>query len=120
MLHRSWRRLDLSGCDALPPRRQALWLIVLVVATTLLLASGCSARREEQGEPIPFARFLEAVADGDLVDEQPVTITPETVTAVIRTEGGERTVVATIPPGFDRAEFVDQLSSEGFEVEGRP
>ena len=63
---------------------------------------------------------MAAVVDGDLVNEQPVTFTSTTVSGVIRTDGGERTVVATIPPGFDRAELVDQLSREGFEVEGRP
>ena len=66
----------------------------------------------------PLSRFIEAVADGDVVDE-PIIFTPETVSASIRTDQGERRVVATIPPGYDRTELVDELSRQGFEVEGR-
>ena len=99
--------------------RQASLLSVLVVTASLLFATGCIARHEDEAQPIPFARFLEAVADRDLVEDEPVIITPTTVSGVIRTDEGERTVVATIPPGFDRSELVDELSREGFEIEGR-
>jgi len=118
MLERSRRRIRLPASDTRQPGRHGLSLIVLVVTTSLLLSSGCFARYRQSGEPIPFSRFIEAVADGDLVDE-PIIFTPETVSASIRTDQGERRVVATIPPGYDRAELVDELSRQGFEVEGR-
>jgi cell division protease FtsH len=72
-------------------------------------------------EPVSFSEFRAAVNNGELVKDKdkPVTITTTTVTGVMRTDGGnEQTFVATIPPGYDPTELVDQLSEQGYEVDG--
>ena len=117
MLDGDWPTLRLPACDVQPRRHPAL-LIVLVVTASLLLSSGCYARHEARRTTISFSRFLEAVGDGDLVREQPIRFTPTTVSGVIRADEGEQRFVATIPPGYDRAELVDELARQGFEIEG--
>ena len=51
-------------------------------------------------------------------DEKPIRFTATTVSGVIRTDEGEQSFVATIPPDYDRAELVDELTRQGFEIEG--
>ena len=102
-------------------RRAALGLVlVFVLMATVVLSGGCYARRIANRDQIPFTRFLEAVNDGDLVKTKPVTITSTTVSGAIRNGEREQPFVATIPPGFDRSEFVDELSRQGYEVDLRP
>jgi hypothetical protein len=116
MPSRDPRRLLPSVSDA-QPARLALVMIVVVVTASLLLSSGCYARHREQRRRISFARFLEAVADGDIVDGQPVRITPTEVSGVMRADDGEQAFAASIPPGYDRAELVAELARQGVEVE---
>ncbi len=92
-------------------------LVVFVVAASVMLVGACYARQRAHRETIAFSRFLEAVNEGDLVKTQPVTITATTVRGAIHTAEGEQTFVATIPPGYDRAELVDALATDGYDVE---
>jgi hypothetical protein len=101
------------------PARLSGVTIVFVVAASMLLSSGCYARYREHRRTISFAQFLEAVVEGDIVDGQPVRITPTEVSGVIRSEDGEQTFVASIPPGYDRAELVAELARQGVDVEAR-
>jgi hypothetical protein len=92
-------------------------LVVLLVAASVPLLGGRYARHREFRERIGFSRFLIAVDEGDLVKTQPVTITATTVRGVIRTDAGEQTFVATIPPTYDRGELVGALRKRGYDVE---
>ena len=110
------RRLEATSHGAQQRRPHLALLVVSVVTASLFLISSCNSRYKADREPIPFSRFLEAVNEGDLVKTQPVTITATTVSGVIRTNEGEQAFVATIPPG-SRAEVVDELARQGFEIE---
>jgi hypothetical protein len=101
-------------------RRAGLGLLLVLVVMATVVSGGCYTRRAADRDKIPFARFMEAVDDGDLVKRKPVTITPTTVSGAIRNGEREQTFVATIPPGIDRAEFVDELARQGYEVDARP
>lgn len=118
MLERGHRRVRSPECEVRQRRRRPALLIVIAVAASLLLSSGCYSRYKAHRETIPFSRFLEAINEGDLVKTQPVTITATKVRGVIRTDEGEQPFVATIPLGYDRAEVVDELARQGFEIEG--
>jgi cell division protease FtsH len=101
------------------PRPRSALLVVLLVAGALFVFNSFLTRA--QVEPVSFSEFRAAVNNGELVKDKdkPVTITTTTVTGVIRTAGGnEQTFVATIPPGYDPTELVDQLSEQGYEVDG--
>jgi cell division protease FtsH len=99
------------------PRPRSALLIVLLVAGALFVFNGFLTRASV--ESMSFSDFRAAVSDGRLVKAEPVTITTTTVTGVVRTDdGGEESFVATIPPGYDPTELVDQLSQEGYEVDG--
>jgi cell division protease FtsH len=101
------------------PRPRSALLVVLLVAGALFVFNSFLTRA--QVEPVSFSEFRAAVNNGELVKDKdkPVTITTTTVTGVMRTAGGnEQTFVATIPPGYDPTELVDQLSEQGYEVDG--
>jgi cell division protease FtsH len=99
------------------PRPRSALLIVLLVAGALFVFNGFLTRASV--DPMSFSEFRTAVSEDRLVKSEPVTITTTTVTGVVRTsEGGEQSFVATIPPGYDPTELVDQLSQEGYKVDG--
>jgi cell division protease FtsH len=98
------------------PRPRSALVVVLLVAGALFLFNGFLTRASIT--EVPFSRFQSAVTNGDVVKDQPVTITTTTVTGVVRTNEGERTFVATIPPNYDPTELVDQLTRDGYEVGG--
>jgi cell division protease FtsH len=99
------------------PRPRSALLVVLLVAGALFLFNGFLTRASV--ESMSFSEFRAAVRDDRLVKSEPVTITTTSVTGVVRTsEGGEQSFVATIPPGYDPTELVDQLSEQGYEVDG--
>ncbi|MET1010840.1 MAG: ATP-dependent zinc metalloprotease FtsH, partial [Actinomycetota bacterium] len=60
-----------------------------------------------------------AIDSGDLVKDEPVTITTTTITGVVSTPEGDKTFVATIPPGSVPTDLVDDLSAQGHEVDGQ-
>jgi cell division protease FtsH len=99
------------------PRPRSALLVVLVVAGALLLFNQFLTRAAV--ETVPFSEFRSAVANGDLVDTEPVTITSTTVSGVVRTDEGGQTFIATIPPGYDPTDLVNQLSEQGYEVDGQ-
>ena len=100
------------------PRPRSALLIVLVVAGALFVFN--TFLTQASVEKISFSQFRAAVDNGQLVKdkEKPVTITTTTVTGVRRTPEGEQAFVATIPPGYDPTALVDQLSEQGYEVDG--
>jgi cell division protease FtsH len=100
------------------PRPRSALLVVLVVAGALFVFN--TFLTQASVEKISFSQFRAAVDNGQLVKdkEKPVTITTTTVTGVRRTPEGEQTFVATIPPGYDPTALVDQLSEQGYEVDG--
>ncbi|MDQ4108945.1 MAG: hypothetical protein M3138_09105, partial [Actinomycetota bacterium] len=101
------------------PRPRSALLVVILVAGALFVFNSFLTRA--QVEPVSFSEFRAAVDNGELVKDKdkPVTITTTTVTGVMRTAGGnEQTFVATIPPGYDPTALVDQLSEQGYEVDG--
>jgi cell division protease FtsH len=98
------------------PRPRSALLVVLVVAGALFVFN--TFLTQAAVEKMPFSRFRAAVDNGDLVKEEPVTITTTTVTGVVNTGDGPKTFVATIPPGYDPTALVDQLSDQGYEVDG--
>ena len=98
------------------PRPRSALLVVLLVAGTLLLFNQFLTRAAV--ESVPFSEFRSAVANGDLVETEPVTITSTTVSGVVRTDEGPQTFIATIPPGYDPTDLVNQLSEQGYEVDG--
>jgi cell division protease FtsH len=99
------------------PRPRSALLVVLVVAGALFLFNGFLTRAAVT--EVSFSRFRSAVENGDLLKSEPVTINVTTVTGVVRTDEGEQTFVATIPPGYDPTELVDQLSQQDYEVGGQ-
>ncbi len=100
------------------PRPRSALLVVLVVAGALFVFN--TFLTQASVEKISFSQFRAAVDNGQLVKdkEKPVTITTTTVTGVRRTPEGEQAFVATIPPGYDPTALVDQLSEQGYEVDG--
>jgi cell division protease FtsH len=99
------------------PRPRSALVVVLVVAGSLLLFNQFLTRAAVT--PVAFSRFREAVDNGDLVKDEPVTITTTTITGVVRTAEGDETFVATIPPGYVPTDLVDELSRGGYEVDGQ-
>jgi cell division protease FtsH len=100
------------------PRPRSALLVVLVVAGALFMFN--TFLTQASVNKISFSEFRAAVDNGELVKDKdkPVTITTTTVTGVMRTSEGEQTFVATIPPGYDPTTLVDQLSEQGYEVDG--
>jgi cell division protease FtsH len=98
------------------PRPRSALMVVLVVAGALFLFNSFLTRSAV--DPVPFSQFKAAVDNGDLVKEEDVTITTTTVTGVVTTEDGQKTWMATIPPGYDPTALVDQLSEQGYKVTG--
>jgi cell division protease FtsH len=98
------------------PRPRSALLVVLLVAGALFVFNSFLTRA--QVEPVSFSQFRAAVDNGDLVKTEPVTITTTTVTGVVHTGDGNQTFVATIPPGYDPTALVDQLSEQGYKVDG--
>jgi cell division protease FtsH len=98
------------------PRPRSALLVVLLVAGALFVFNSFLTRA--QVEPVSFSQFRAAVDNGDLVKTEPVTITTTTVTGVVHTSDGNQTFVATIPPGYDPTALVDQLSEQGYKVDG--
>jgi cell division protease FtsH len=99
------------------PRPRSALLVVLLVAGALLLFNGFLTRAAVTR--VPFSQFRAAVTNGDLVKEEPVTITSTTITGVVRTPDGDETFVATIPPGYVPTDLVDELTQNGYEVDGQ-
>jgi cell division protease FtsH len=100
------------------PRPRSALLVVLVVAGALFLFN--TFLTQASVEKISFSQFRADVDNGQLVKDKdkPVTITTTTVTGVRRIPEGEQTFVATIPPGYDPTALIDQLSEQGYEVDG--
>jgi cell division protease FtsH len=98
------------------PRPRSALMVVLVVAGALFLFNSFLTRSAV--DPVPFSQFKAAVDNGDLVKEEDVTITTTTVTGVVNTEDGQKTWMATIPPGYDPTALVDQLSEQDYKVTG--
>jgi len=96
------------------PRPRSALLIVLLVTGALVLFNSFLSRASVS--EIAFSKFLTAVDDGDLVKSKPVTITTTTVSGTLRTEQGEESFVATIPPNYDITDDVKSLSTQGYEV----
>jgi cell division protease FtsH len=99
------------------PRPRSALLIVVLVAAALFVFNTFLTNAATQD--VTFSQFLSAVDDGDLVKSDPVTITSTTVTGTVRTNQGEQTFVATIPPGYVPTDLVDQLTEQGYEVTGQ-
>ncbi|HEX6265100.1 MAG TPA: hypothetical protein VF036_07450, partial [Actinomycetota bacterium] len=90
---------------------------MLVVAGSLVLFNAFLT--QAASTPVPFSEFRRAIDNGDLVKEEPVTITTTTISGVVRTPDGDETYVATIPPGYVPTDLVDDLSARGYEVDGQ-
>ena len=101
---------------AAQPRPRSALLVVLLVAGALVVFNSFLSRSAV--DAVSFSQFRGAVDNGDLVKDEPVTITTTTVTGVVSTSDGQKTWVATIPPGYDPTALVDQLSEQGYEVTG--
>jgi cell division protease FtsH len=98
------------------PRSRSALLIVLLVAGALFLFQ--SFFSQAGTEPVSFSRFLGAIDSGQLVRSEPVNIATTTITGIVRTSGGEERWTATIPPGYDPTELVNDLRGQGYEVTG--
>jgi cell division protease FtsH len=92
-------------------------LIVVLVAAALFVFNTFLTRAATKD--VSFSQFRTAVDDGDLLKSDPVTVTSTTVTGTVRTDQGDQTFVATIPPGYDPTDLVDQLTEQGYEVSGQ-
>ncbi len=99
------------------PRPRSALLVVLVVAGALFLFNSFLTRAATQ--EVSFSKFREAVDNGDVVKSEPVAITTTTVNGTVRTDEGQQLFVATIPPGYDPTDFVDQLRQDGYDVEAQ-
>ena len=88
-----------------------------MVAGALLLFN--TFLTQSQVTTVPFSQFRSAIDSGDLVKDEPVTITTTTITGVVSTPEGDKTFVATIPPGYVPTDLVDDLSAQGYEVDGQ-
>ena len=99
------------------PKPRSALLVVLVVAGALFLFNSFLTRAAT--EEVSFSKFREAVDDGDVLKSEPVVITTTTVNGTVRTAEGQQLFVATIPPGYDPTDFVDQLRQDGYDVEAQ-
>ena len=100
------------------PRPRSAVLFVVLIGVALLVGNSLLARTGV--ESVSFSEFRQAFEAGRLVDTEPVTITSTTVTAVRETDdGGQETITATIPPGYVPTDLVDELSAQGYEVDGQ-
>jgi cell division protease FtsH len=99
------------------PRPRSALVVVLIVAGALFLFNGYLTRSAVK--EVQFSQFRAAVDNGELVKSEPVTINATTITGVVRTADGQQTFVATIPPGYDPTQLVDQLTQQGYEVGGQ-
>jgi cell division protease FtsH len=99
------------------PRPRSALVVVLIVAGALFLFNGYLTRSAVK--EVQFSQFRAAVDNGELVKSEPVTINATTVSGVVRTADGQQTFVATIPPGYDPTQLVDQLTQQGYEVGGQ-
>ncbi|MGH2679942.1 MAG: ATP-dependent zinc metalloprotease FtsH [Actinomycetota bacterium] len=98
------------------PRPRSALLVVLLVAGALFVFNSFLTQAGVQ--EMSFSEFRSAVDEGNLSKDEPVTITTTNVTGVVGTGEGAQTFVATIPPGYDPTRLVDQLSDQGYEVDG--
>jgi cell division protease FtsH len=98
------------------PRSRSALLIVLLVAGALFLFQ--SFFSQAGTEPVSFSRFLGAIDSGQLVRSEPVNIATTTITGIVRTSGGQERWTATIPPGYDPTDLVNDLRGQGYEVTG--
>jgi cell division protease FtsH len=96
------------------PRPRSALLVVLLVAGSLLLFNTFLSRATVN--QIAFSTFLNAIENGDLVQDEPIAITTTTVSGVLRGSDGEQTFIATIPPNYDPTDDVKALSAQGYEV----
>ena len=99
------------------PRPRSALFVVLLVAGGLLLFNTFLTRASVT--TVSFSEFRQAVENGDLDKNEPVTITSTTVTAVRNGDDGQETISATIPPGYVPTDLVDQLSDDGYQVDGQ-
>jgi cell division protease FtsH len=102
---------------AAQPRPRSALVVVLVVAGSLVLFN--TFLTQAASTPVPFSEFRRAIDNGDLVKDEPVTITTTTISGVVQTADGTETYVATIPPGYVPTDLVDDLSARGYEVDGQ-
>jgi cell division protease FtsH len=99
------------------PKPRSALLVVLVVAGALFLFNSFLTRAATQ--EVSFSKFREAVDNGDVLKSEPVVITTTTVNGTVGTDEGQQLFVATIPPGYDPTDFVDQLRQDGYDVEAQ-
>jgi cell division protease FtsH len=91
--------------------------VVLLVSGALFVFNGFLTQAAV--EDISFSRFLNAIDEGTLVKDEPVTVTVTTVTGVLRTDEGEQAFRATIPPNYDTRDDVRALTDAGYDVNAR-
>jgi len=101
---------------AQPRPRSALLIVVLVAAALFAFNTFLTSAAQKD---VTFSQFRSAVDDGDLVKSEPVTVTSTTVSGTVRTDQGDQTFVATIPPGYDPTDLINQLTDQGYEVSGQ-
>ena len=99
-----------------PRPRSALLIVVLVAAALFAFNTFLTSASQKD---VTFSQFRSAVDDGDLVKSEPVTVTSTTVSGTVRTPEGQQTFVATIPPGYDPTDLINQLTDQGYEVSGQ-
>jgi cell division protease FtsH len=100
---------------AQPKPRSALLVVLLVAGALFLLNQFMASARVT---PVPFSQFLDKIDEGSLVKTEPVTVATTTITGVVRTDDGEQTWTATIPPGYDPTDLVNQLQQDDYQVTG--
>jgi cell division protease FtsH len=99
-----------------PRPRSALLVVILVAAALFVFNTFLTSASQKD---VTFSQFRSAVDDGDLVKSEPVTVTSTTVSGTVRTPEGQQTFVATIPPGYDPTDLINQLTDQGYEVSGQ-
>jgi cell division protease FtsH len=99
-----------------PRPRSALLIVILVAAALFVFNTFLTSASQKD---VTFSQFRSAVDDGDLVKSEPVTVTSTTVSGTVRTPEGQQTFVATIPPGYDPTDLINQLTDQGYEVSGQ-
>ena len=98
------------------PRPRSALFVVLLVAGALLLFNVFLTRASVQ--TVPFSKFLDEIDRGHLVKDEAVTVATTTITGVVETGSGRETWTATIPPGYDPTDLVNQLHEQEYEVGG--
>ena len=83
------------------PRPRSALVVVLVVAGALLLFN--TFLTQSQVTTVPFSQFRSAIDSGDLVKDEPVTITTTTITGVV-SDGRRATNVRGDDPARLRAD----------------